>query len=141
MKFLISFIITGFSMMAVADQCAVIDRAQAEAFTKMVNIGDQVGFLCEPCGETTTEIGSVPQTEVQSISVQPFSLPRPSNPDDYIDASERDFVTVAINDQTVDLAYTYINTTRHDWYSVSINAAFLVGCHAEGVTPQIVGGE
>ena len=130
MKFLIGVLVTGFSMMAAADQCAVIDRAQAEAFTKMVNIGDTVGFLCEPCGETVTEIGTVPQEYVQSISIKPFN-----------NAGDNDAVTVEINGQTADLAYTYVNTTRHEWYSVSINAAFLVGCDAQGVTNQVIGGE
>lgn len=114
-------------MVAAADQCAVIDRAQAEAFTKMVSVGDTVGSLCEPCGETVTEIGSVPQEYVQSISIQPFD--------------NGGAVTVEINGKTADLAYTYVNTTRHAWYSVSINAAFLVGCPAQGVTNQFIGGE
>ena len=127
MKFLISVLVTGFSMVAAADQCAVVDRAQAEAFTKMVSIGDTVGFLCEPCGETVTEIGSVPQELVQSISIKPFN----NNGD----------VTVEINGKTADLAYTYVNTTRHQWYSVAINAAFLVGCDAQDVTNQFIAGE
>ena len=127
MKFLMGILVTVFSMAASADQCAVIDHAQAEAFTKLVNIGDTVGFLCEPCGETPTEINSVPQEYVQSISIEPFN--------------EAGDMTVSINGKMVDLAYTYIMTTRHEWYSVHVNAAFLVGCEAQGVTPQFIGGE
>ena len=127
MKLLIGILGICFSMVSFADQCTVIDRAQAEAFVKLVTVGDEIGFLCEPCGETPTEIGSVPQKIVQSISIEPF------------DSGEA--VTVSINGQTIDLAYTYILTTRHEWYSVNINAAFMVGCDAKGVTKQFIGGE
>lgn len=138
-KSLFTLLLTSvFASAAFADQCVVVDEAQAKAITNIVKVGDMIGTLCEPCGEEPTELGGPSFEEVVSIGIEPFEMTGIVQSDD---DSEENFYQVVINGKPVDLAYTYITTTRSNYYTVTLNAAFYVGCYATDVTPQFVIGD
>lgn len=107
--------------LAYDDQCQKITREQANAFTARVRHGDMVGTLCEPCGEAPDGAGRIPMAEVYDISV----------------ADNGDYVEIYLNDEVIDLAYTYIVVAQTAKHWRLKNAAQLIGCPSSGVTDRL----
>lgn len=103
------------TQVAYADQCAYVDKEQALKAASFLKLNQLIYRFCEPCGQTTPK----PVT-IQSISVGTV---------DY-----KNFWQLSINDQGVDLAYTYVPSSLGQ---KPINLAALVGCSANRVSPFI----
>lgn len=101
-----------------ADQCQVITTSQAEAFVKQVKVGDELGFICEPCGEKPDENGNIPLTKVESIEIK----------------TQDGFAEVYVNHESIDLAYTYVVTSETGESKTLSNAAKHVGCSCMDVS-------
>jgi hypothetical protein len=109
------------STLALADQCQIVTRQQADAFVSNIRQGDLIGSLCEPCGETPDEAGGIPLITVNKIMV----------------SGEGEDSEVYINDEGIDLAYTYIITAETSTSRTLMNAAKLVGCPCEDVSENL----
>ncbi|WP_107669069.1 hypothetical protein [Cyanothece sp. BG0011] len=108
-------IISFSTQMAYADQCSYIDQEQGLKAASFLKLNQLIYLFCEPCGETTPQ----PVT-IQSISVGTVGY--------------QDYWQVSINNQGVDLAYTYVPSSVGE---KPINLAALAGCPAEDVSPFI----
>ncbi|HVJ65893.1 MAG TPA: hypothetical protein VM901_11600 [Bdellovibrionota bacterium] len=118
---------------AFADQCAVLSEKQAKAAVAAISLTQRVGHLCEPCGEEPTEIGGPTFDEAtESVGIRKWD-----------GHSKRNQFEVLINDQPVDLAYTYVlmSTSTDNGAKNYVNLALLAGCDASGVTPVLKVGE
>ncbi len=104
-----------------ADQCQVVTKEQAHAFAARVHRGDMVGSLCEPCGEAPDGAGRIPMAEVYDISIE----------------DKGKYAEIYLNDEGIDLAYTYvvIGQTANHW--TLKNAARLVGCPSTDVSDTL----
>lgn len=108
------FLFVFFPLSVIADQCAWVEKDVAEKADALLKQQSTFLSYCEPCGEKKpTEI------EVDSVSVQ-----QPTGAGDYYE--------VLINDENVDLAYTYIK--QGEAYH---NLAILTGCVASSVSRVI----
>ncbi len=109
---------------ALADQCAYVKKAQAESFAKSVSVGETLYELCELCGQST-ETGTPKALNVTSIGYTPVA--------------GTDYFEVQVNGRGIDLAYTYKKTAELERNNiVLVNAALLVACPTQGVTPSFV---
>lgn len=106
-----SMILALASGSALADQCQVVSRAQAEQAIKILNAASRIEHFCRKCGE----LGPTP--------VQPYAIDLQT----FGGLSSGRF-SVAINGKAIDLAYTYAN---------DLNVAMMVGCETHGVTPRL----
>ncbi|MDJ0511199.1 MAG: hypothetical protein QNJ64_18375 [Crocosphaera sp.] len=100
------------TQIAYADQCSYIDKEEALKAATFLKLNQLIYLFCEPCGETRPQ----PVT-IQSISVGTVGY--------------QNFWQVSINDQGVDLAYTYVPSTIE---TKPINLAALAGCPARDVS-------
>jgi hypothetical protein len=107
--------------LAFADQCQAITREQANAFVALVRNGDMVGSLCEPCGEAPDGADRIPMAEVYDISVE----------------DNGEYAEIFLNDESIDLAYTYIVAAQTGTHWKLKNAAKLVGCPCTGVSDTL----
>ena len=103
---------------AMADQCLVLEREVGERVLEIVNEGDLVVELCEPCGETEPSWMRVRRIEL--VDWEPS-------------ANENRWVEVQLNGRAVDLAYTYLRISGIRWR----NLAGMVACEATDVSPEI----
>ena len=101
-----------------ADQCGVLEREAGERLLELVEEGDLVAELCEPCGETAPSWLRVRRIEL--VDWEPSSAEKP-------------WVEVELNGRGVDLAYTYLRIAETRWR----NLAGLVECEATDVSPEI----
>lgn len=98
---------------AFADQCAYITKQQAIAAVSRLELGQTIYKLCEPCGE------KVPQAvKINSVSAGTVGY--------------ENFWGVQVNEQNIDLAYTYIDTTSNK--DRKVNLATLARCPASNVS-------
>jgi hypothetical protein len=130
-KLIVSTLALSFPVVSFADQCAVVDTDLAKSFVKFVKKGSYLGQLCEPCGElpSDSEGGGPNFSEVKSIAIKAWP------------GSKGQQSTILLNGKTIDLAYTYVTTAVTQHSSVAVNAAFLVGCPADGVTNRFIIGD
>lgn len=101
-----------------ADQCAIITPDQATQALKYLKEGTTICEFCKPCGDTAPM-----QLVVQDAQVKE---PEYSN-------NSGDNVEIAINNQSIDLAYTYVPNAKGKY----INLAFLSGCPTSGVSKYL----
>lgn len=94
------------SSVAMADQCQYVTKDQAQKALKIALETSKVESLCEPCGEARPQ-----KVDVKSIGIQ--------------DVNSQGYWGLMINNQNVDLAYTYVN---------GLNLAKLAGCEAQDVS-------
>ncbi len=97
---------------AYADQCSYVDKEQALKAASFLKLNQLIYRLCEPCGQTQPQ----PVT-IQSISVGTVGY--------------QNFWQLSINNQGVDLAYTYVPSSLGQ---KPINLAALAGCRAQDVS-------
>lgn len=113
---------------AMADQCAYIEKAQAEKAMETIKVGDQLVSYCEPCGESSSIKGSGKLEIVSTVS---------SEPTGYENTHE-----VKVNGKGIDLAYTFIKKKTF-WDKIGLgskkynNLSKLVGCPSEAVSTKI----
>lgn len=100
---------TTLASIANADQCAYITRQQAEKAIKAVLDTTKLQTLCEPCGES----------KPQSLTIKSIGIK---------DVGYQGYWQLSVNDQGLDLAYTYVN---------GLNLAKVVGCTATGVSAAL----
>lgn len=101
------------SSAAFADQCAYITKQQAIAAVSRLEKGQTIYKLCEPCGE------KVPQAvKINSVSAGTVGY--------------ENYWGVEVNEQNIDLAYTYINTNNNK--DRKVNLATLARCPAQNVS-------
>lgn len=104
------------SSAAFADQCAYITKQQAIAAVSRLEKGQIIYKLCEPCGE------KVPQAvKINSVSAGTVGY--------------ENYWGVEVNEQNIDLAYTYINTSNNK--DRKVNLATLARCPAQNVSSFI----
>lgn len=108
-KMILTTLVVLMGSSAFADQCAFVSKAQAAMAVRALLSAQRIQSLCEPCGETSA-------TELDPDSVE---MKKSGYENSY---------QVSLDDQGIDLAYTYVNGT---------NLAKVVGCTAEGVSPTI----
>lgn len=102
---------------AFADQCAYITKQQAIAAVSRLEKGQTIYKLCEPCGE------KVPQAvNINSVSAGTVGY--------------ENYWGVKVNEQNIDLAYTYINTSNNK--DRKVNLATLARCPAQNVSRFIL---
>jgi hypothetical protein len=99
---------------ALADQCQLVGKSQALAALNYLSIGQTIYSFCEPCGDKTPK-----PIRINKIAV--------SSGDD------GKLWRVLVNNQNIDLAYTYIRYEPK--YQVSL--AVITKCPTQGVTPVI----
>ncbi len=100
------------TQIAYADQCSYVDKEQALKAASFLKLNQLIYRLCEPCGQTQPQ----PVT-IQSISVGTVGY--------------QNFWQLSINNQGVDLAYTYVPSSLGQ---KPINLAALAGCRAQDVS-------
>jgi hypothetical protein len=102
-----------WSAIARADQCAVLDDATAARAVDVLRRYPDVLSFCEPCGDVA-----------------------PGVPTRIVHASARRIThgaVVVLDERSVDLAYTYVQTSSHRYE----NLAALVACPTSGVSPSL----
>lgn len=92
-----------------ADQCQLVQKKQAQKALNLVIESNRVEGFCELCGDELPKL----------LVVKKVSIER---------AGFGDFWEIKINDQTTDLAYTYVN---------GHNLAEIVECDVNGVSAVI----
>ena len=108
--------ITLFStQIAYGDQCSYVDKEQALKAASFLKLNQLIYLFCEPCGETTPQPVTIRSISVGTVGYQ-------------------NFWQLSINNQGVDLAYTYIPSSLGE---KPINLAALAGCPAQDVSPFI----
>lgn len=112
MKWLIPISLAVLGGTAHADQCQVLDAAQAYKAASILAGAPHVIDFCEPCGDQVPGIPEVTH-RVEVVGTGTHEL--------------------AINGRTVDLAYTYVQTSATQY----ANLAALAGCDAHGVSPTL----
>jgi hypothetical protein len=98
-----------------ADQCAWLDDAAVatRAARELERHRSMISF-CEPCGE----LAPGAPVEAAEVAVRP------------VDGGA---VEVTVDGRGIDLAYTYVKTSEHQYR----NLASLAGCPASGVSPHL----
>lgn len=105
------------SSAAFADQCLYITKQQAIAAVSRLEKGQTIYKLCEPCGE------KLPQAvKINSVSAGTVGY--------------ENYWGVKVNEQNIDLAYTYINTSNNK--ERKVNLATLARCPAQNVSSSIL---
>lgn len=105
----------GFSLSALADQCAYINKAQALAAVSRLNLGQTVYQFCQPCGDRQPE----------PLLIKTLSMGT---------TGYKDFWEVQINGSGIDLAYTFVNAGIKDQ---KVNLAAVAGCPALDVSTTL----
>lgn len=101
-----------FNPLALADQCAYIDKAKALAATSRLNLGQTVYQFCQPCGDL----------QPKPLFIKTLSAGT---------TGYEDFWEVKVNDSNIDLAYTFVDAGIKNQ---KINLAAVVGCPAVDVS-------
>lgn len=96
-----------------ADQCAYLSSDTAERARAIVAQHRSVIRFCEPCGDHVPGAPSIPATFERAAAARGEAL--------------------VLDGTTVDLAYTYVQTSTHRYD----NLAMLVGCPVSGVSPGL----
>lgn len=109
-KLLLATILATLSFSAAADQCYLLDKADAEKGVQVLSKSTTAYKLCEPCGETTPE-------KIQIADVK------------MVDANYNGWFEVQVNGEGVDLAYIF------DHYGK--NVALQTNCYATDVSASI----
>lgn len=98
---------------AFADQCAYTTKQQAIAAVSRLEKGQTIYKLCEPCGD------KVPRAvKINSVSAGTVGY--------------ENYWGVYVNEQNIDLAYTYIDTTSNR--DRKVNLSILARCPAQNVS-------
>lgn len=114
MKWLIPISLAALGGTARADQCAWVDKHVAERAHELVAQAPNVIAFCEPCGD---------QAPGAPVAVTSYAIGEPDS----------GFGELSINGASVDLAYTYVQTSPTEY----TNLALLAGCPATGVSPSL----
>ncbi len=109
-RMFITAILTMLSFSAMADQCQLLDKADAERGAQILSQGTVAYKLCEPCGETTPE-----KIEITTVEA--------------VDARYQGLYEVLVNGKWVDLAYIYDAQGQ--------NVALQTNCQAQDVSSTI----
>lgn len=110
MNKLIPFLVSILTVqIASADQCAYLDKQTATAAAQSILKGQDIKFLCEPCGETVAS-----KVDLKTLSINKVNI--------------ENFWEISINGKNIDLAYTFVDGK---------NLAIKSGCPVEGVSPLI----
>ncbi len=104
MKALLFTVATLFSITAMADQCQLVSRAEAERALLLIKPGSVVSKFCEVCGDTKPTSTEV----VYSVSA----------------AITEGASVVSVNGESVDLAYLYLKVAPNK----KVNVALAIGC-------------
>lgn len=107
--------ILAFSAHASADQCQLVDRAKAAKALRVLTRATTVQTFCAPCGDRAVVLVDVKKISMENRNTQGYW-------------ESQGYWEVKINDQGIDLAYTYVNGT---------NLAMMVGCPAQGVSASV----
>jgi hypothetical protein len=102
-----------FASAAFADQAAYIEKNEALAAKSLLEKSSTVKFFCAPCGDNKSH-----STSVKKITV--------------IYTGYQKYWQVHINNQGIDLAYTYF-LKNNKW----INAAIAIGLPVDGI-PEFI---
>lgn len=108
------FVVLAAALPARADQCEWIEPAVAERAARELTHRPEYLHFCEPCGEVAP---GAPQV-ASRVEVAPV---------------ERGLVSVRVNGESVDLAYTFVKTSERQYR----NLAALAGCPTTGVSPDL----
>ncbi|MDA8325612.1 MAG: hypothetical protein M0033_05270 [Nitrospiraceae bacterium] len=120
--FLISMLTFSFIPLSnsFADQCAYISQEQASKAMQYLQGGTTIYEFCQPCGDTSPSQLVVHDSQVKSTGTRMFN-------------SSNEYVEIAVNNQNIDLAYTYVPDGKGKY----INLAFLSGCPTTGVSKYL----
>ena len=113
-------VLCGFSSLwlaqaAYADQCSYVTKPQAIAAFNNLELGQTIYEFCELCGDRTPQ-----PVQVTSLAVS--------------NTPGAGYWQVLVNNQNIDLAYTYIPyNDKHQ----KVNLALVANCPADGFTPLL----
>lgn len=97
-----------------ADQCQwLLEPEVARRAIELLEVNREVVAFCELCGDTVPD----PPYAVHTVA----EVPKP------------DARAIAVNGEEIDLAYTYIRTSEHEYR----NLAVLAGCDASGMSTTL----
>ena len=111
MKAILFTLVTLFSVTAMADQCQLITREEANRAVLLLQKNAVVTDFCEPCINGGAKVSKT--TVVKTATVKNVQM----SPNSYL--SE-----VTVNGKGIDLAYTFIQVAPNK----SVNLAKAIGC-------------
>ncbi len=110
----------GFTLMlssaVYADQCAYTSKQQAIAAVSLLEQGQTIYQLCEPCGDTVPKALKINSVSAGTVGYESFW-------------------GVKVNNSNIDLAYTYIDDRSNK--NRKVNLANLASCPASDVSSTI----
>lgn len=110
MKSILFTFVTLFSINAMADQCQVISLQEAERAVLLIQKNSVVTDYCEPCLNGGKKVGKT--SVVNKVKLETVVL------------GNEIYTEIKINDQSVDLAYLFIQVAPNR----SVNVAKAIGC-------------
>lgn len=110
MKSILFTFVTLFSINAMADQCQVVSRQEAERAALLIQKNSVVTDYCEPCLNGGEKVGKT--SVVNKVKLETVVL------------GNEIYTEIKINDQSVDLAYLFIQVAPNR----SVNVAKAIGC-------------
>lgn len=99
-----------------ADQCAYTSKQQAIAAVSLLEQGQIIYELCEPCGDNVPKAVKINSVSAGTVGYESFW-------------------GVNVNDRNIDLAYTYIDGRNNK--NRKVNLANLASCPASDVSSTI----
>ncbi|MBW4665797.1 MAG: hypothetical protein KME01_16650 [Chroococcus sp. CMT-3BRIN-NPC107] len=99
-----------------ADQCAYTSKQQAIAALSLLEEGQIIYELCEPCGDTVPKAVKINSVSAGTVGYESFW-------------------GVKVNNSNIDLAYTYIDDRNNK--NRKVNLANLASCPASDVSSTI----
>ncbi|TNE99146.1 MAG: hypothetical protein EP326_08590 [Deltaproteobacteria bacterium] len=109
-KMIFATIFAALSFSAMADQCQLLDKADAERGAQILSQSSVAFDFCEPCGDTAPQ-----KMEIQTVEA--------------VKSNYRDYYEVRVNGRAVDLAYTFDAQGQ--------NVALQTSCSASDVSASI----
>lgn len=103
---------SGFTSLAWADQCALISAEQAGKALDFLKPGGTIVEFCEPCGDK--DFYSKPRVIINAVEA----------------AAEKEYWSVTVNGQELDLAYTFVSNAEGSF----LNVSKLANCPSDDVS-------
>lgn len=108
-----------FAIPALADQCSYVTDNQALNAKERLEMDREFLAFCELCDDEKPELKVAKKISVEKVNF-------------------KDYWQVKVNDQGIDLAYTYVQLEPEGEH---INLAAIVGCSTTGVTERLPASE